>query len=165
MLAGRGQLAQESVEYAVHEPPFDGAFVADLGAVAERIFGAIDLEQFMWKLERLPEVAFHTARDGAWVGFKLGYAETPTRFHSWLGGVVDTHRRRGIASRLMQAQHEWAVSRGYEAIETSALPTNFGMLALNLRHGFHVIGTYVRDGSPRVLMRKVLKNGAASTSG
>ena len=51
-------------------------------------------------------------------------------------------------------QHSWAADKTYRGIETGAINTNLPMIALNLRLGFRVIGSYSRSDLPRVLMFK-----------
>ncbi|HMI94703.1 MAG TPA: GNAT family N-acetyltransferase [Polyangiales bacterium] len=149
-------------ELRLFTAPFDGALIVELEALVARVFGAFDgVDELRWKLERMPELALHAACDGdALVAFKLGYAATPVRYYSWLGGVDPRYRRQGIARRLMDAQHAWALAHGYRAIETGALVDNAAMLMLNLQVGFRVIGMYQRTGTARAMLLKDLVLGA-----
>lgn len=91
------------------------------------------------------------------VGFKLGYAERPRRFYSWLGGVDPDFRRRGIARRLMQEQHGWCRDAGFEVVETVTTNDFRPMLILNLHSGFDVVGTRVVDGRLSIVLHKHLE--------
>ena len=92
------------------------------------VFGDDDRLDGSWRLQNMPDLSSITARDGnQLVGFKLGYAATSKRYYSWLGGVHPEHRRRGIALALMERQHEWIKSRGYQVIETEVAQANHGM--------------------------------------
>ena len=71
---------------------------------------------------------------GSIVGYKVGYAKSQRKYYSWLGGVDPEFRRRGIASELMQRQHEWIAARGYTVVETAADQNNTAMAQVNLRH-------------------------------
>ena len=151
------------VELRLLTAPFAEPFVAELLALAERVFGAHDGTELRWKLGRMPDVTVHAGyeRDeqrDTLVAFKLGYAATPERYYSWLGGVDPRGRRQGIARRLMEAQHAWARARGYRAVETGALVDNTAMLALNLQFGFRIIGMYQRTGTARAVRAMLLKN-------
>jgi len=138
--------------------PFGSALVGELEALVDRVFGAFDgVAELRWKLERMPDITLYIASDGDdLIAFKLGYALTPTRYYSWLGGVDQRYRRQGIARRLMDAQHAWASAHGYRAIETGALVDNAAMLILNLQVGFRVFGTYQRTGTARTMLLKDL---------
>ena len=57
----------------------------------------------------------------------------------------------------MEIQHEWVAAQGFASIETSAARDNLAMLALNRAAGFRVIGAYDRDGMPRVMHYKKLR--------
>jgi GNAT superfamily N-acetyltransferase len=155
------------LDYRLLTAPFDQGLEPELYALCLRVFGAIDgaqaavtvfREELTWKLARMPDVTIHTARDetDTLIAFKIGYAATPARYYSWLGGVDPAHRRLGIARQLMDAQHAWARGAGYRAVETGAISTNKAMLSLNLAVGFRVIGLYDRSGEPRVVMLKEL---------
>lgn len=90
------------------------------------------------------------------VGVKLGYAERRTRFYSWLGGVDPAFRRRGIARRMMHAQHAWCIAQGIGLVETSTTNDFRGMLLLNLHGGFDIVGTKHSGGRLSILMQKHL---------
>lgn len=79
--------------------------------------------------------------EGRLVGAKLGYGEQPGTFNSWMGGVHPEFRGLGIASDLMQKQHEWCRAHGYGKVRTKSRNEFREMLMLNLKHGFEVIGT------------------------
>lgn len=92
------------------------------------------------------------------VGFKIGYQDSPEVFHSWLGGVHPHARKRGIASALMQAQHDWALEKGYTYLTTNTENKWRDMLLLNIRHGFDIIGTSVgKRNEIKIMLRKKLK--------
>jgi len=91
------------------------------------------------------------------VGYKIGYEERQHRFYSWLGGVHPNYRGQGIASALMNEQHEWCRGNGYTVIRTHTKNKWRSMLILNLRHGFDVIGTFTDEqGEPKIILEKRL---------
>jgi len=109
-------------------------------ALSERVFErpAIDIA---WRLGRMPAVSVFTAeREGLLVGFKAGYAVAERRYKSWLGAVHPAWRGRGIAGRLMAAQHGWLLERGFQSVETATRADNTAMARLNGRCGFVVVG-------------------------
>jgi GNAT superfamily N-acetyltransferase len=76
--------------------------------------------------------------DGEDAGFKVGYADTPERFYSWIGGVRPAFRRRGVALRLLESQHAWCAAEGFETIEVKTYNRFRGMLMMLMRAGYEV---------------------------
>jgi len=92
------------------------------------------------------------------VGFKIGWEERPYYFESWRGGVIKTSRRKGIAQKLTQLQHNWCEERGFRIITTICSNDNNSMITLNLNSGFHVTGTlYDRGEHLKVYLQKKLE--------
>lgn len=104
------------------------------------------------KEEKLPNkegfLAFVAIEDGTVIGFKLGYEMEDGVFYSWLGGVHPSWQKRGIASKLMEAQHTECKKRGYPKVRTYGRNAKKAMLMLNLKHGFDIIDTFI-DGKGR----------------
>ncbi len=92
--------------------------------------------------------------DGRVVGCKLGYERKPTQFYSWLGCVDAAWRGRGIASALMQQQHDWCRQGGYQTIQTQTYNQWRSMLVLNIRAGFNIIGTAQGKHGLTILLEK-----------
>ncbi|EGL83361.1 GCN5-related N-acetyltransferase [Caldalkalibacillus thermarum TA2.A1] len=91
------------------------------------------------------------------VGYKIGYERKKKHYYSWLGGVDPRYQRQGIATELMRRQHQWCQEKGYLTVRTHTKNKWRGMLILNLRHGFDVIGTYTDDrGEPKIILEKKL---------
>jgi ribosomal protein S18 acetylase RimI-like enzyme len=97
------------------------------------------------------------------VGFKLGYERTGEEFYSWLGGVHPEFRRRGIARRLLDLQHEWCQKSGYRRVSTETLNHNLSMLALNLASGLVVIGVRNDNRGLKVLLERSFDNAVGGT--
>lgn len=76
--------------------------------------------------------------DGDDVGFKVGYADTPSRFYSWIGGVVPEHRGGGVARALLDSQHAWCAAQGFETIEVKTYNRFRGMLKMLIAAGYEV---------------------------
>ena len=83
------------------------------------------------------------------VGFKIGFEKTPFVFESWRGGVTPSERRKGIAMKLMQLQHEWCRRNHYRVVKTTTNSDNVGMLLLNRKSGFEIVGRF-RNSHQRV---------------
>jgi predicted GNAT superfamily acetyltransferase len=96
--------------------------------------------------------------DSELIGFKIGYEKYHGTFFSWLGGVHPDYRRSGIATELLNLQHQWCEKQRYTEIQTDTFGDAPGMLILNLLKGFEVYGTYLaNDGKIRVQLRKYFK--------
>ena len=93
--------------------------------------------------------------DGQPIGFKLAYEREPGTLYSWLGGVVPSARRRGVASKLMATQHDWARAAGYMRVETRTRAGNNAMIIINLRHGFQIVGLEAVAGTEPVVIQKL----------
>lgn len=91
------------------------------------------------------------------IGYKIGYERKQHHFYSWLGGVHKDYRKQGIASKLMDIQHNWCQEHGYKTIQTKTKNKWRNMLILNIKHGFDVIGTYTDEkGEPKIILEKRL---------
>ncbi|WP_420913228.1 GNAT family N-acetyltransferase [Indiicoccus explosivorum] len=128
--------------------------LAGLVRFHERIFGSSD--DLAGRMREKPKLHIVTASDEQTiVGYKIGYALNREQFYSWLGGVDPEYRSRGIASELMDRQHQHAKASGYRSIQTQTKNKWRDMLILNLKHGFDVIGTYTdSEGEPKIILEK-----------
>jgi GNAT superfamily N-acetyltransferase len=79
------------------------------------------------------------------LGFKLGYEMEIDEYYSWRGAVSKDHKRKGIGSALMIAQHDWCKEYGYKRIQTRTRNKWREMLILNLKHGFRITGTLLDE--------------------
>ena len=86
----------------------------------------------------------------------MGCESGPGNFLSWIGAVAPDFRNRGVATRLMEMQHEAARSRGYKFVRTFTQNSTKPMLVLNLKNGFDVIGVYSGEDEPKILLQKNL---------
>jgi len=100
------------------------------GKFAKRISEAVNL---------LTILALHQNKI---VGFKIGYQSAPKEFYSWVGGVDENYRNRGIAAELMRKQHLWCRKNWFKLIRTKTRNKFKSMLILNIKHGFDIIDVY-----------------------
>lgn len=128
----------------------------DVYTVHETVFG--DISQFQEKLAQKTNLVFTLAvQDEKVLGYKIGYPLDKTRFYSWMGAVDPVARNRGIATKLMGAQHEWAKDQGFQSIETKTMNRWRQMLLLNIRQGFDVKAVVVdENGREKILLQKQL---------
>lgn len=113
---------------------------------------------FLYEVEHKKNLLFNLAYDNnQLVGFKIGYEQKQGLFYSWLGGVKNTHRKKGIALRLMSDQHAWLQSKNFQRVKTKTGNEFKEMLILNLRQGFNITGTNINNaGQLRLILQKPL---------
>lgn len=122
------------------------------------IFGTTD--DLINKMRSKPKLLVITAMDGTNViGYKIGYELDNNKFYSWLGGVDTNYRKRGIASDLMEKQHQYLREIGYNIVQTKTMNKWRSMLVLNIKNGFDVIDTYIDEkGLHKIILEKKLLN-------
>lgn len=130
-------------------------------AAAARRCGGFDEASFRQSLEGRRKILSCLAWAGdAIVGYKIGFEERPRYFESWVGGVLPEHRRSGLASVLMEAQHRWCREQGFLWVTTITEGSNQPMLIVNLRAGFEVCGSFLdRRKILKVILQKPLGEG------
>ena len=99
-------------------------------------------------------IAIH---NGQQIGFKAGY-ERDNYFYSWVGGVLPTFRKNGIAKRLAKEQEKWAKAEGYSQIVFKTRNRFKSMLLFGLTNGFNIIGFEEKDDilNYRIILKKEL---------
>lgn len=117
-----------------------------------------DSDTLVNKAKSKPKIVFTLAvEEGEVIGYKIGYELESDGFYSWLGGVNDLYRKKGIASKLMNQQHLYLKDKGYKVIQTKTKNKWRNMLILNIKNGFDVIGTYTdSSGEPKIILEKRL---------
>ncbi|KQL55557.1 hypothetical protein AN964_17915 [Heyndrickxia shackletonii] len=122
----------------------------------EDIFGAND--DLFNKMISKPQLLVIIAMDGKRViGYKIGYEIDKNMFYSWLGGVDINYRKQGIASTLMEKQHQYLRNNGYNVVQTKTMNKWRNMLVLNIKNGFDVIDTYIDEkGLHKIVLEKKL---------
>ncbi len=146
-----------SVEYRSHEGMPTDDVIAELVAVSQAVFGpGMDAAEFKRGLQGKEHIYTLLAHlDGQVVGYKLGYMQRSYYFESWRGGVVESARRRGIATELQRRQHVWCKEQGFRILTTTTDGNNAPMLILNLQHGYAVVGSFLDRGKHlKVILQK-----------
>jgi ribosomal protein S18 acetylase RimI-like enzyme len=94
------------------------------------------------------------------VGFKVGYErQSDGSFYSWMGGVAQQHRRRGVAQTLADHMETWAQKQGYQRIRFKTRNSHRAMLLFGIQQGFQIVEVEKRDeiGEYRILLEKELR--------
>ena len=73
-------------------------------------------------------------------GLVVGYELTPTTYYCWFCGVLPDHRRKGIATQLMQAQQAWAKDHHYAILRFECQNQHRPMLHTAISEGYDLIG-------------------------
>lgn len=91
------------------------------------------------------------------VGFKIGYRYNENTFYSWVGGVLPSMRKKGVARTLAALQEEKVREEGYLKLRTKSMNRFKPMMILNLKNGFDIIQVYTNDGGQtKVVFEKKL---------
>lgn len=132
--------------------------IKTVAGLVRECLGEWDSESFHSVFHNHPKRLLQLAYvENAPVGFKLGYELDKWTFYSWLGGVISSHRGLGIASDLMQAQHQWCKEQGYQSVQTKTQNKWKGQLLLNIKSGFEITGySSSIEGSPKIMLEKKL---------
>ena len=125
-------------------------------ALHYEIFGTAD--ELINKMTSKPRLVVVTAMEGNQViGYKMGYELDTYTFYSWLGGVRIKYRKYGIASKLMEIQHQYVREQGYHVVQTKTMNKWRNMLILNIKSGFDVMSTYTdKNGQHKIVLEKKL---------
>lgn len=128
-----------------------------LHELASCVFDSMERDYLSWRVSNMPDlVNFVAKQEGHWIGFKCGYGMTKRRYYSWLGGVTPEVRGQGVASLLMQSQHDWLRSTVYEVVETHVRQENPAMVNTNLKYGFKIIGRFLKSDQTNLIMQASL---------
>lgn len=91
------------------------------------------------------------------VGFKIGYQYNETTFYSWVGGVLENYRKRGIAKTLALLQEKWVKENEFTKLRTKSMNQYKPMLILNIKNGFDIVQIYTNDsGQTKIVFEKEL---------
>jgi GNAT superfamily N-acetyltransferase len=94
-------------------------------------------DQWLEHEQRQASAGFVALDDGTVVGYaRLYETGLPHRLEHGLTAVRRSHRRRGLATALKQAQIRWASDHGYRELVTDMVEGNVAMRAVNERLGY-----------------------------
>jgi len=137
---GEGTVPEGIVELG--EEHRRGAYAVAVEAIPDMVTAgqaAMKLSFEEWVEEELSGPrAFAALADGEVVGYATldNLPATPNRLEHGLTAVRPSHRRRGFATALGQAQIAWAAAHGYEELVTSTGVTNTGLRRQKAKLGY-----------------------------
>ncbi len=127
--------------------------------VPELIPAQVTREEFTRRMsDRVPHLLI-AKRKGQPLGFKAGYPISPETFYSWLGGVIPSERRGGVARALLAAQESWVRTAGFQKIEVKSMNRYPAMIQFLIRHGYQITGVEWEERGPgelKIRFSKVL---------
>lgn len=137
--------------------PSDIATVVALSRSLPEFVHPPDAAMYAARLAGIPHLILVAYDAEIPVGFKVGYARDDY-FYSWMGGVLPTHRRLGVARQLAEAQEAWARQREYNRLVFKTRNEHKKMLLFALGRGFDIIGFQEseRIETHRILLQKWL---------
>jgi predicted GNAT family acetyltransferase len=143
-------------KYMLFESMPEEAILEGIIDLHKRIFGESD--DLVKKMESKPQLLVNVALyDSKVIGYKVGYELDKRKFYSWLGGVDPNNRGHGVASKLMEQQHQYLKENGYYIVQTKTMNKWRIMLTLNIKSGFDVISTYTNEkGLHKIILEKNL---------
>jgi len=100
------------------------------------------------------------AEDGGHlVGFKAGYDRyRDGSFYSWMGGLLPSHRNRGIYQQLTAEMEKWARQNGFSHILLKTRNKLQPMIRFCLSQGYYISGfsAHANPMESRIYFRKDL---------
>jgi GNAT superfamily N-acetyltransferase len=110
--------------------------IGEFGGDADR-YGQEVYERRLAEPGSLVLVAF---ADGEPVGFKAGYDRyRDGSWYSWMGGVVEPWRGRGIAQLLLEAQERWVRESGYRVLYVKTRNRHKKMIAFLATNDYDIL--------------------------
>jgi GNAT superfamily N-acetyltransferase len=113
--------------------------------------------EYQKRLDGVPHLILIAFDGNKPVGFKVGY-QKEDYFYSWMGAVLPTFRKRGIAKLLAEEQENWARTKGYKTLVFKTRNQHKSMLIFGIQNGFDIIGFTEKEATSanRILLKKVL---------
>ena len=133
-------LAQETAEFKGSEPLYP-------------------LAEFERRLSGASALCLIASVDDTAVGFKAGYDRYGDgSWYSWMGAIAASHRRAGLARRLLERQEAWVQERGYRCLYVKTRNRHVGMICLLLQSGYQLVQIEPRAerSDSRLLLQKQL---------
>ncbi|WP_274474872.1 GNAT family N-acetyltransferase [Mangrovimonas aestuarii] len=146
-----------SITYSSTEGHPDEETLKAMIALSNIIFETNHTSPFIKRLSDKQDVFSVLAYEGNTpIGFKIGYRINQKTFYSWMGGILEAYRRKGIAKQLALHQEEWVKSRGYSVLRTKSMNRFKPMMIFNLKNGFDIVDSVTDDDGFKVIFEKRL---------
>lgn len=129
--------------------------IAEFGGPADR-YGA---EVYGQRLSCGSSLVLIAYESGEPIGFKAGYDRyRDGSWYSWMGGVLEPWRGRGIAQRLLDEQERWVREQGYRTLFVKTRNRHKRMIAFLATNDYDVarVEEKADPSDTRILFRKSL---------
>ncbi|MEM8528456.1 MAG: GNAT family N-acetyltransferase [Bacteroidota bacterium] len=122
----------------MHIKQADIATVVQLSRRIPEFSNPYETEIYEEKLKNVSHLILMAYEDDLPIGFKVGYEREEGSFYSWMGAVLPSHRRKGVAQRLADVQEDWARAKGYPSITFKTRNYLKAMLTFGINNGFNI---------------------------
>lgn len=137
---------KDEIQYLIIEGIPEKTQLKELLKMYNVIFSDADLDLFKERIKTKKQLLCLIAYDNNnAVGFKIGYKYNETTFYSWIGGVLNNYRRKGIANNLASLQENWVRTNGFSKLRTKSMNKYKPMLILNIKNGFDIVEVYTNN--------------------
>ncbi|TRX55959.1 GNAT family N-acetyltransferase [Fulvivirga sp. M361] len=116
-------------------------------------------EEYITRLKSKKSLVLVASYNGKPAGFKVGYdKDEDGSFYSWMGAVIPSFRKLGVAQKLADYQENWAIKNGYDRIRLKTRNYLKPMLIFALQNDFNIINviSYPRVRDNRIVLEKEL---------
>lgn len=108
-------------------------------------------DEFERRLGAGPSLVLIAEQNQHLVGFKCGYQRGDhTTFYSWMGGVIPSARKGGVADAMLKEMEEWCINKRYKYLSFKTLNEHTAMLIFALKRGFEITGTEKSEKDERL---------------
>ncbi|OSY87046.1 hypothetical protein WH52_13360 [Tenacibaculum holothuriorum] len=147
---------KDQIQYSVIEGIPNQEQMEELLTLYTTIFKDAQPKFFIERIETKTQLLCLIACDGNIpVGFKIGYQYNPNTFYSWVGGVLENYRKKGIAKTLALLQEKWVRKSRFSKLRTKSMNQYKPMLILNLKNGFDIVQVYSNEkGQTKIVFEK-----------
>ena len=151
-------MVKNSIKYVTLSGLPDVKIYQDLVNLYDEIFKDADIPFFKKRIEEHVKLFSVLAYDdNILVGFKIGYSYSENTFYSWIGGVKEEFRRKGIGCQLAFLQEQWVRHNGFTILRTKSMNRFKAMMISNLKNGFDIIKVYTNTkGQTKIVFEKKL---------
>jgi len=98
------------------------------------------MEEYSKRLNSVPHLILTAVLEENPVGFMIGYNRfSDGSFYNWIGGVLCIYRQKGLASKLVDYQEDWAKTNGFHSIKLKTRRKHEAMISFSLNRGYSII--------------------------